>query len=200
MSGAVSAAITGGAIRRPRPDDRPAVATADRHLAAQHRWTRGCRRVGRGARVPRVHAVGPGSVAGHEGHWSPAALHHADPVAVPVEAAATLALAAVTVHVAAVALRRSRALLDAHRLAAALPAHGADLTVIADPVPCAYAVPGRPGRIVASVGLLRGLDAGQRRAVLAHDAPICGTTTTPTTPPCGWRPRPTRCCGRYRPR
>ncbi len=30
-------------------------------------------------------------------------------------------------HVAAVALRRSRALLDAHRLAAALPARGADL-------------------------------------------------------------------------
>jgi hypothetical protein len=104
-----------------------------------------------------------------QGHWSPAALRHADPVAVPVEVAATLALAAVTVRVAAVALRRSRALLDAHRLAAALPARGADLTVIADPVPCAYAVPGRPGRIVASVGLLRGLDAGQRRAVLAHE-------------------------------
>ncbi len=95
-----------------------------------------------------------------QGHWSPTALQHADPVAVPVEVAATLALAAVTVRVAAVALRRSRALLDAHRLAAALPAHGADLAVIADPLPCAYAVPGRPGRIVASVGLLRGLDAG----------------------------------------
>ncbi len=96
-------------------------------------------------------------------------MRHADPVVVPVEVAATLALAAVTVRVAAVALRRSRALLDAHRLAAALPARGADLTVIADPVPCAYAVPGRPGRIVASVGLLRGLDAAQRRAVLAHE-------------------------------
>ena len=104
-----------------------------------------------------------------QGHWSPTALRHADPVAVPVEVAATLALAAVTVRVAAVAVRRSRAVLDAHRLAAALPARGADLTVIADPVPCAYAVPGRPGRIVASVGLLRGLDAAQRRAVLAHE-------------------------------
>jgi peptidase M48-like protein len=104
-----------------------------------------------------------------QGHWSPAALRHDDPVAVPVEVAATLALAAVTVRVAAVALRRSRALLDAHRLAAALPAHGAELAVIADPVPCAYAVPGRPGRIVASVGLLRRLDTGQRRAVLAHE-------------------------------
>jgi Zn-dependent protease with chaperone function len=104
-----------------------------------------------------------------QGHWSPTALRRDDPVAVPVEVVALLALAAVTVRVAAVALRRSRALLDAHRLAAALPAHGAELAVIADPIPCAFAVPGRPGRIVASVGLLRTLDTGQRRAVLAHE-------------------------------
>jgi len=104
-----------------------------------------------------------------QGHWSPTALRRDDPVAVPVEVVALLALAAVTVRVAAVALRRSRALLDAHRLAAALPAHGAELAVIADPIPCAFAVPGRPGRIVASVGLLRRLDTGQRRAVLAHE-------------------------------
>jgi Zn-dependent protease with chaperone function len=104
-----------------------------------------------------------------QGHWSPTALQHDDPVAVPIEVVATLALAAVTVRVTAAIVRRSRALLDAHRLAAALPAHGAELAVIADPVPCAYAVPGRPGRIVASVGLLRRLDTGQRRAVLAHE-------------------------------
>jgi Zn-dependent protease with chaperone function len=113
--------------------------------------------------------LGRAPVLATQGHWSPTALQHADPVAVPVEVAATLALAAVTVRVAAVALRRSRALLDAHRLAAALPAHRAELAVIADPVPCAYAVPGRPGRIVASVGLLRGLHAGERRAVFAHE-------------------------------
>ena len=35
-----------------------------------------------------------------QGHWSPTALQHADPVAVPVEVAAMLALAAVTVRVA----------------------------------------------------------------------------------------------------
>jgi Zn-dependent protease with chaperone function len=113
--------------------------------------------------------LGRAPVLATQGHWSPNALQRADPVAVPVEVAATLALAAVTVRVAAVALRRSRALLDAHRLAAALPAHNAELAVIADPVPCAYAVPGRPGRIVASVGLLRGLHPGERRAVFAHE-------------------------------
>lgn len=104
-----------------------------------------------------------------EGRWSPAALQHADPMAVPVEVAATVALAVITVRVAAAAIRRGRALLAAYRLAAALPAHGAELAVIADPTPCAYAIPGRPGRIVASTGLLRGLDADERRAVLAHE-------------------------------
>jgi Zn-dependent protease with chaperone function len=113
--------------------------------------------------------LGRAPVLATQGHWSPTALQQDDPVAVPVEVAATLALAAVTVRVAAVALRRSRALLAAYRLAAALPAHSAELAVILDPVPCAYAVPGRPGRIVASVGLLRGLHAGERRAVLAHE-------------------------------
>jgi Zn-dependent protease with chaperone function len=113
--------------------------------------------------------LGRAPLLAEQGHWSPTALRHDDPVAVPVEVVATLALVAVTVRVAAVALRRGRALLDAYRVAAALPAHGAELAVIADPIPCAYAVPGRPGRIVASVGLLRGLEAGQRRAVLTHE-------------------------------
>jgi Peptidase family M48 len=113
--------------------------------------------------------LGRAQLLATQGHWSPTALRRDDPVAVPVEVVALLALAAVTVRVAAVALRRSRALLDAHRLAAALPAHGAELAVIADLIPCAFAVPGRPGRIVASVGLLRRLDTGQRRAVLAHE-------------------------------
>ncbi len=113
--------------------------------------------------------AGRAPLLAEQGHWSPTALRHDDPVAVPVEVVAMLALAAATVRVTAVALRRSRALLAAHRLAAALPAHGAELAVIADPIPCAFAVPGRPGRIVASVGLLRRLDTGQRRAVLAHE-------------------------------
>ena len=38
-----------------------------------------------------------------------------------------------------------------------------------DPAPRAFAVPGRPGRIAMSTGLLRVLRRDQRRAVLAHE-------------------------------
>jgi Zn-dependent protease with chaperone function len=113
--------------------------------------------------------VGQAPVLAQQGHWSAVALRQADPASIPVEVAALLALTAVTLRVAITLLCRGRALLDAYRLAAALPATGGELAVIADPVPCAYAVPGRPGRIVASVGIIRGLDAGERRAVLAHE-------------------------------
>jgi beta-lactamase regulating signal transducer with metallopeptidase domain len=41
--------------------------------------------------------------------------------------------------------------------------------VLADDEPYAYAVPGWPGRIVVSRGLLHGLDGSGRRAVLAHE-------------------------------
>ena len=66
-------------------------------------------------------------------------------------------------------LRRLAALLAAYRLAAALPTSGGELAVIDHPAQQAYAVPGHPGRIVVSTGVLRGLNAGERRAVLAHE-------------------------------
>jgi beta-lactamase regulating signal transducer with metallopeptidase domain len=58
---------------------------------------------------------------------------------------------------------------DAYRLASALAAAGGELAVIDDTDHLAYAVPGRPGRIVVSSGLLRSLEAEQRRALLAHE-------------------------------
>jgi beta-lactamase regulating signal transducer with metallopeptidase domain len=67
------------------------------------------------------------------------------------------------------ATRRLRAVRDAHRLAAALPGAGSELSVLDIADPQAYAVPGRPSRIVVSTGLLRSLDAAQRRALLAHE-------------------------------
>src|SRR5437764_56849 len=45
----------------------------------------------------------------------------------------------------------------------------AELAVIDAGAPSALAVPGRPGRIVVSSGMLRRLDAAQRRALLAHE-------------------------------
>ena len=61
------------------------------------------------------------------------------------------------------------ALRAAHRLAAALSATGGELVVLDDVDHQAYAVPGRPGRIVVSSGLLRALTAAERRGVLAHE-------------------------------
>lgn len=113
--------------------------------------------------------VGQVPLLAAQGHWSTTALRHADPVPGPVELVALLGLAVISVRLLAVAVRRGRALLTAYRLAATLSAHGEELAVLDDPAPLAYAVPGRPGRIMASTGLLRALDAGERRAVLAHE-------------------------------
>jgi Zn-dependent protease with chaperone function len=44
-----------------------------------------------------------------------------------------------------------------------------DFVVLADPQPQAFTVPGRPGRIVVSQGMLRALSADQRRVLLAHE-------------------------------
>ncbi len=113
--------------------------------------------------------VGRSPLLAAEGHWSTAALRRADPVPGPVELAALLGLTLISARLLAVAVRRGRALLQAHRLATALPAHGEELAVLDDAAALAYAVPGRPGRIVATTGLLRRLDAAERRAVLTHE-------------------------------
>ena len=43
------------------------------------------------------------------------------------------------------------------------------LVVLPTDVPTAYAVPGTPGHVVVSRGMLRGLDAVERRVLLAHE-------------------------------
>ncbi|MEV7832290.1 M56 family metallopeptidase [Streptomyces subrutilus] len=43
------------------------------------------------------------------------------------------------------------------------------VAVLPDAEPYAYALPGRPGRIVVSSGMLAGLTAGERRALFAHE-------------------------------
>jgi beta-lactamase regulating signal transducer with metallopeptidase domain len=61
-----------------------------------------------------------------------------------------------------------RVLIDARRECRSLPAAG-DLAVLDDPVPTAFALPGAPGRVVVSSGMLRALTAEERRALLAHE-------------------------------
>ena len=113
--------------------------------------------------------IGQNPSVAARGHWSGAALRHADPVWPPVAAVASVALVALTANFALVAVRRLRALRAAYRLASALTSPGGELVVIDAADPQAYAVPGRPGRIVVSTALLRDLAAPQRRAVLAHE-------------------------------
>ncbi|MYS19108.1 M48 family metalloprotease, partial [Streptomyces sp. SID4948] len=60
----------------------------------------------------------------------------------------------------------------ARRLAAEAGTAAGDLTVLPDPAPDAYALPGRrgrPGRIVVTSGMLRALDPAEREALLAHE-------------------------------
>jgi Zn-dependent protease with chaperone function len=113
--------------------------------------------------------VGQSPLLAARGHWSDTTLRHADPVAAPIAAAATAALLLVSVRFVRAGLRRLAALHAAYRLAAVLPTSGGELAVIDRPAQQAYAVPGHPGRIVVSTGVLRGLNAGERRAVLAHE-------------------------------
>jgi hypothetical protein len=113
--------------------------------------------------------IGQSPLLAAQGHWSGGALRRADPIPVPVAFLAVVLLVALAVRFALAAVRRLRALREAYALAAALPAAGGELAVIDDPGLQAYAVPGRPGRIVVSTGLIRALDVDQRRAVLAHE-------------------------------
>jgi Zn-dependent protease with chaperone function len=64
--------------------------------------------------------------------------------------------------------RLLRALRAAHRQAALLPA-GTSPAVLPDPRVQAFALPGRPGRVVLTQGLVEALADDQARAVLAHE-------------------------------
>ncbi|MCO5998031.1 M56 family metallopeptidase [Actinoallomurus rhizosphaericola] len=99
-------------------------------------------------------------------HLSPPLLRRMSPTPPPLACAAGLALA-VTIGAAGRTLcRRVTALLRAANTA---PARRGDLAVLPDDLPDAYAVPGRPGTIVVTTGMLRALDAREREVLLAHE-------------------------------
>ncbi|MEV8474365.1 M48 family metalloprotease [Streptomyces sp. NPDC051173] len=103
-----------------------------------------------------------------EGRWSPHALAAATPFDWPVAAACALAVPVCAVALTVALWRRVRAIADARRECRDLPTAG-DLAVLDDPAPTAFALPGTPGRIVISSGMLRVLTADERRALLAHE-------------------------------
>ncbi|MEA2444692.1 MAG: hypothetical protein QOJ12_1984 [Thermoleophilales bacterium] len=107
-------------------------------------------------------------VARH-GHWSVAALRAHAPVDRDVAAAALIAAVVFSAVAAIAGGRRAWALLSAYRSCRDLPTATGELVVIQSARAAAYAVPGRPGRIVVSQSLLAALPAAERQAVIAHE-------------------------------
>ncbi|HEV3359741.1 MAG TPA: M56 family metallopeptidase [Pseudonocardiaceae bacterium] len=105
------------------------------------------------------------SIVADLGRLSTSALDNADITNLPVDATAAALLLATCVAGAVAATRRIAVLTKVRDLA------GPDdeLIVIDDDHPIAHALPGRPGRIVVSTGILAGLDPTERRALLAHE-------------------------------
>ncbi|ANP51255.1 Zn-dependent protease with chaperone function [Streptomyces griseochromogenes] len=91
-----------------------------------------------------------------------------DPVPEVIGLAAGVALAVVVwrVHRAVRAERCTRRALG--RLCAGHPAD-TELIVAASEVPQAFAIPGRPGRILVTSAMLSALEPGERRVLLAHE-------------------------------
>jgi hypothetical protein len=102
------------------------------------------------------------------GDWSLAAVRAGDPVSKAEAAAAGLLLAAAAAAGVRMLWRRMRALAAAAIEAACLPG-GGQLVVVDDDAPQAYALPGLPGRVVVSTGMLDALDEADREAMLAHE-------------------------------
>jgi Zn-dependent protease with chaperone function len=87
-------------------------------------------------------------------------------IAIGMLAGALLCAAALTAT--AFVIRRYRALSDAYRQARYLP--GTEQTVVIDDrSAAAYALPGWPGRVVVTAGMLEALDESGRAALLAHE-------------------------------
>jgi Zn-dependent protease with chaperone function len=102
------------------------------------------------------------------GDYSQQVVRRTDPVPLPTGALAGIALTAAAIAVAVLFRRRALALAASYRRAAGL--HGDDGLVIVRGLGVeAYALPGRPGRIVVSGELLDSLGAERRAALIAHE-------------------------------
>lgn len=120
-----------------------------------------CMMVGR---LPLVAAVGA---------WSGDRLDDTDPVSPLVAKLAVIALGVLGCALVWTAVRRASALHRARRACRRLGGHAGRLVVHDHDEPEAFAIPaGRKGqgRIVVSTGMLRTLDAAERRVLLAHEA------------------------------
>jgi Zn-dependent protease with chaperone function len=108
------------------------------------------------------------------GNYSQSVMRRVDPIPASTGALAALALTGAAIGVAVIFRNRARALGESYRRAAGLDGlDGLDphdsIVVVPGPAIEAYALPGRPGRIVVSGRLLDRLDNGSRAALIAHE-------------------------------
>jgi len=115
-----------------------------------------------------AYAAAPAPVLAALGDYSQSVMRRLDPISASTGAVAALALAGAAVGVAVIFRNRARALSESYRRSAGLGARGS-IVVVPGPAIEAYALPGRPGRIVVSGRLLDRLDAGSRAALIAHE-------------------------------
>ncbi|NEC92632.1 M56 family metallopeptidase [Streptomyces sp. SID12501] len=91
-----------------------------------------------------------------------------DYLVLPAAVAATGVLTLSALTLARSAFRQARAFRTARTQADRRPAAG-DLCVVDSPHPDAYALPGRPHRIVVTTAMLRSLGPAEREALFAHE-------------------------------
>lgn len=101
------------------------------------------------------------------GHLSLSVVGRGDPTASAIALAAGVLFGAALLATCAFAVRRVRSLADAFRHARALP--GGQIVVTREAAADAYTVPGLPGRIVVSSGMLGAVGECGRAALLAHE-------------------------------
>ncbi|HEX2901829.1 MAG TPA: M48 family metalloprotease [Jatrophihabitans sp.] len=103
------------------------------------------------------------------GGWSSSVLALDDPVRTPIAVGAAILFTAGALRAARAGAVELSSRRRSRELAGELPA-GDELAVIDDPGRrYAFALAGRPGRIVVSSGMLRAMQPAQRRALLAHE-------------------------------
>jgi Zn-dependent protease with chaperone function len=111
------------------------------------------------ARAPALAALGD---------YSARVIRRGDPVPATAGVLAGLALAGAVLAVAVISRNWVRALAESYRRAARLRADDS-VVVVPGPAIQAYALPGKPGRIVVSGRLLARLDAGGQAVLIAHE-------------------------------
>ncbi|MEZ0075520.1 M56 family metallopeptidase [Planotetraspora sp. GP83] len=102
------------------------------------------------------------------GHWSARAAQRDDPAELSVALIAGLLLGGAVLAAARVLWRRARSLAAAAQEAACMSTPDG-LVVVEDETPDAFALPGLPGRVIVSTGMLQALEESEHDILLAHE-------------------------------